>query len=236
MDSFSNIADMCKKHVTLLSWQTYHTPENLTEILVGEVGELSELCVWLTKKQILDNTRLYKSVKEELADVIIAVIFLYNSLHLDVNLETLIKSKLDIEEMKYPVKKYKGVSKYEMLQPASRARLKAKKIPNANINKRFKISDFQSMAWKNNIQRDWHSFYSPASLCLGIFEDVSKIFISFQRRTTKITNSFEKIVWAIPGILILALRLAEYLEIRDINDIVVGKLKSDYKRFKKISY
>ena len=54
MNTFTDICIKCQSMVEKLNWQTYHTPENLSSILIGEIGELSELCVWLTKEQITE--------------------------------------------------------------------------------------------------------------------------------------------------------------------------------------
>ncbi len=77
----------------------------------------------------------------------------------------------------------------------------------------------------------WNKFYSPATLCLGIFEDCSKIYTSYQRRTNVIERSYDKAVWAIAGILILSLRLHKFLLLDDFGKIIQQKIDKDYKRF-----
>lgn len=209
--------------------ETYHTPENLASLLVGEVGELSELCVWLNKEQI--KSTIEKQVTEELADVVKGTIFLFNSLNIRLSLETLIYAKLDYETLRYQVEEFKGKSKYEKITPKDQKVVKPPKLPEKNIINSYSIEALEKRAWNNTVQRNWDKYYTPASLCLGISEDCSKIYTSFQRRTDVIPNSYEKLVWAIAGILILSMRFHKYLELDDLGEIVLKKIKKDFERF-----
>jgi NTP pyrophosphatase (non-canonical NTP hydrolase) len=229
--TFSNLRKDCYELVEKLNWQTYHTPENLASILVGEVGELAELCVWLTKEQIIEKKSLNKNVTEELADVVKATLYLFNSLHLDLSLETLVSRKLEYEDIRYPIAEFKGLSKYEKLTVDEEKKTKTLALPKKNIRKIYTIDELESWAWDNSRGRSWDTYYTPASLCLGIFEDCSKIYTSFQRRTNKLDKPFEKLVWAISGILILTLRMHTFLGLADYYGIVEKKLKKDLKRF-----
>jgi len=231
MNTFTGISKRCESLVKKLNWQTYHTPENLVSILVSEVGELSELCVWLSKAQIQENEKIKKDISEEFADVVKAMVYFYNSLHLDISIETLISSKLDLEDSKYPVGKYLGKSKYEKLTVKQAKAFKKSKLPTKNIDPVPTINMLESRSWSNAKDRNWDDFYTPATLCLAIFEDCSKIYTSFQRRTTVIDQAYYKMVWAVAGILILCLRLHTFLELENIGILVKRKLDVDIKRF-----
>lgn len=233
MTTFTALSKKCEDMVTKLHWQTYHTPENLTSLLIGEVGEISEICVWLTKEQILTNLQLKEHVIEELGDVVKGTLFLFNSLHLPATIETLIAAKLDYENFIYPVSEFKGQSKYQKLTLHAQKDIVVPALPTKNIVAPITIDELEQRAWANAKSREWDKYYSPASLCLGIFEDCSKIYTSFQRRTTIIANSHERMVWAIAGILILSMRLHTYLELDDLGKIIITKLDADYKRFSK---
>lgn len=232
MSTFSEISKQCYMLVDKLDWQTYHTPENLASILVSEVGELSEICVWLTKEQVEKNRNIKLSISEEFADVVKAAIYFYNSLHLNVSLETLISKKLDQEESKYQVKKYLGKSKYEELSIDQAKSLKKPGLPIRNIKETLSIKQLEERAWSNAKLRNWDNFYTPATLCLAIFEDCSKIYTSFQRRTIIIEQAYPKVVWAVAGILILCLRFGKFLDLGEIDILVRKKMKKDFERFK----
>ena len=83
-------------------WKQFHTPSNLAKAISIESGELLEEFLWDN-----DNFNL-QNVKEELADVMIYCIHMANAL--DVNIEDIINTKMDKNEMKYPVEKAKGKS------------------------------------------------------------------------------------------------------------------------------
>lgn len=83
-------------------WDKYHTPNNLAKTIAIEATELLECFQWN------ENYKIEK-VKEELADVIVNCQNLIDNLGLDI--DEVINSKMDQNEKKYPVEKFKGIAK-----------------------------------------------------------------------------------------------------------------------------
>lgn len=85
------------------NWGQFHSPANLVKSIVIESAELLELFQWDETSYDLGR------VSEELADVLIYCYQLSDALGLDV--DQIIHSKLDRNELKYPVDLAKGTSK-----------------------------------------------------------------------------------------------------------------------------
>ena len=93
-------------------WDQFHTPKNLLIALVAEMGELSEVVLWKSDKELenfLSSSEGKEKISEEIADVAIYLIRLCQKLN--VNLLEIIQSKMDKNSAKYPVDKSKGNSK-----------------------------------------------------------------------------------------------------------------------------
>ena len=89
-------------------WEQFHSPENLAKSIVIEAAELLECFQWDGDGYDLQH------VKEELADVMIYVQDMLDSLGLDA--DEIVNMKMDQNEKKYPVEKAKGSSvKYDRL-------------------------------------------------------------------------------------------------------------------------
>ncbi len=84
-------------------WDQYHTPSNLAKTIVIESTELLECFQWNNDKFDLEH------VKEELADVIVNCQNLIDKLCLDV--DEIVNKKLEQNEKKYPVEKFKSLDK-----------------------------------------------------------------------------------------------------------------------------
>lgn len=91
-------------------WEQFHDPKNLAEAISIESAELLEKFLWTTtdKAYDMDNQKL-EDIKEEIADIMIFLIYLCNGLNID--LAQAVESKIEINEKKYPVEKAKGSSK-----------------------------------------------------------------------------------------------------------------------------
>ena len=85
-------------------WAQFHNPKDLAIALNIEASELLELFLWKTE----DGANISR-VKEELADILIYSLLLANKYNLDV--QTIIESKLKKNSEKYPVDKARGSAK-----------------------------------------------------------------------------------------------------------------------------
>lgn len=83
-------------------WRQFHSPENLAKAISIEASELLEHFLW-------DNNYDKEDVGEELADVMIYCLHMADSIGVDI--EEVIKKKMDKNEKKYPIEKAKGTSK-----------------------------------------------------------------------------------------------------------------------------
>lgn len=91
------------------NWEQFHTGQNLAKSIVIEAAELLEVYQWDDKEKSVDK------VKEELADVLIYCVLLAEKYNL--NIEDIIKEKLDSNNKKYPVDKAFGsAKKYDELE------------------------------------------------------------------------------------------------------------------------
>ena len=96
------IQDRIKKFVSDRDWSQFHSPENLSKSIVIEAAELLENFQW-------DSCYNFQDVQDELADVLIYCYQLAIALDLDV--EEIMNSKMDKNELKYPIEKSKSNSK-----------------------------------------------------------------------------------------------------------------------------
>ncbi|UCR89905.1 nucleotide pyrophosphohydrolase [Mycetocola spongiae] len=88
-------------------WQSFHTPENLAKSISIEAAELLECFQWGPDSREDD-------VRHELADVLTYCLMMANRLGLDA--ETIIREKLEITRVKYPIERSRGRSeKYDRL-------------------------------------------------------------------------------------------------------------------------
>lgn len=88
-------------------WDQFHSPENLAKSISIEAAELLELYQWT-------STPDQERVEEELADVLTYCIHLANRLGVDI--DEIIRSKLEKTRAKYPVELAKGrMTKYTEL-------------------------------------------------------------------------------------------------------------------------
>ena len=84
------------------NWKQYHTPKNLTQALASEVGELNDLYLWNREPE-------KSSVGQEMADILIYLLSLADIAEIDLTQEIIFK--LQINEVKYPIKKARGNDK-----------------------------------------------------------------------------------------------------------------------------
>ena len=92
-------------------WDQFHSIKNLTMALSVESSELVEIYQWISEEESNDksNEKIMQKTKDELADILIYLIRI--SSKLDIDLEAAVLSKMEQNELKYPVDKSKGNSK-----------------------------------------------------------------------------------------------------------------------------
>ena len=84
-------------------WDKYHSPVNIAKSIVIEATELLECFQWNDDEYNLEH------VKEELADVIVNCQNMLDKLCLDA--DEIVNKKMDQNEKKYPVEKFKSIDK-----------------------------------------------------------------------------------------------------------------------------
>lgn len=85
-------------------WEKFHKIKDLVLGLTIESSELAELFLWKTDEE-LDQIDL-KKIRHEIADI---YIFLnYIAKYYEINLEQAVLEKIELNNQKYPISKFKG--------------------------------------------------------------------------------------------------------------------------------
>ena len=115
-NDLQNLQSEIDDFVEVRDWSQFHTPRNLAMSISIEAAELLECIQWkeVSNEELLSNSKLKKSVEDELADVMIYSLRFCSSLGLDPL--QIMREKLSQNRVKYPVDKAKGKSeKYDQL-------------------------------------------------------------------------------------------------------------------------
>ena len=88
-------------------WRKFHNEKDLAISISLEASELLELFQWKNSEEVVE--RSLNEIKEELADVLIYSLMMADNLNLDV--EDIIKEKIEINTKKYPIELSKGNNK-----------------------------------------------------------------------------------------------------------------------------
>ena len=88
-------------------WRKFHNEKDLAISISLEASELLELFQWKQSEEVVEKS--LQEIREELADVFMYSFMLADNLNLDV--EEIIKEKIDINSKKYPVELSKGNNK-----------------------------------------------------------------------------------------------------------------------------
>ena len=94
------------------NWKQFHTPKDLAISLSLEAAELLEIFQWSGTDLVVENKR--DKIEEELADVMMYCLLLADNR--GINVEEIIRKKLEANRKKYPIEKSYGKSnKYHEL-------------------------------------------------------------------------------------------------------------------------
>ena len=95
-DSIASLQARIQSFSEERDWDQFHTPKNLLIALVAEMGELSEVVLWKSDKDLenyLASSEGKEKISEEIADVAIYLIRLCQKLN--INILEVIQSKMD---------------------------------------------------------------------------------------------------------------------------------------------
>lgn len=111
MGDFDALQDQMRQFVAEREWGQFHDPKSLLLALTGEVGELCELFQWLPAPQAAETARrppLADAVNDELADVLLYLVALADTL--DVDLVSVAAAKLRRNQARFPVDTFRAVA------------------------------------------------------------------------------------------------------------------------------
>jgi NTP pyrophosphatase (non-canonical NTP hydrolase) len=92
-------------------WEQFHDPKNLSMALSVEVAELVEIFQW-SKSGGLDEIKdpeTKEAIQKEIADIFNYLLKLVDLM--DIDLEKVALEKIQENAKKYPIEKFKGISK-----------------------------------------------------------------------------------------------------------------------------
>ncbi|RLI03182.1 nucleotide pyrophosphohydrolase [Candidatus Bathyarchaeota archaeon] len=90
-------------------WEQFHLPKELATAITIEASELLELFLWNEREQaatVKQDQHKMTRIKEEVADVLIYLLFLSHDL--DIDLTEAVLDKLEKNRLKYPEEEYRG--------------------------------------------------------------------------------------------------------------------------------
>ena len=101
----SELKEQVKEFNTARSWKQFHTPKEVAISISIEAAELLEIFQWkaLSRSDIERDPEKLFQIQEEIADIMIYIFSLANTLDLDVSSAVL--EKLEKNAEKYPVNK-----------------------------------------------------------------------------------------------------------------------------------
>jgi NTP pyrophosphatase (non-canonical NTP hydrolase) len=100
-----SLTDLIVRFRNERNWGQFHNPKDLAISLSLESSELLENFQWKSSEEAIYENG--ENIKDELADVIIYSILLANELDLDI--EGIVKDKIQKNKKKYPVQKAYGI-------------------------------------------------------------------------------------------------------------------------------
>ena len=105
------IQSRLKKFAEERDWEQLHSPKNITMALSVEVAELVEIFQWSNSGGLdeINDPDTKVQIEKEIADIFNYLLKLTDML--DIDLEKAALNKIDENNAKYQVEKFKGISK-----------------------------------------------------------------------------------------------------------------------------
>ena len=105
------IQSRLKKFAEERDWEQFHSPKNITMALSVEVAELVEIFQWSNSGGLdeINDPDTKVQIEKEIAGIFNYLLKLTDML--DIDLEKAALNKIDENDAKYPVEKFKGISK-----------------------------------------------------------------------------------------------------------------------------
>jgi NTP pyrophosphatase (non-canonical NTP hydrolase) len=105
------IQSRLKKFAEDRDWEQFHSPKNITMALSVEVAELVEIFQWSNSGGLdeINDPDIKVQIEKEIADIFNYLLKLTDMLNID--LEKAALNKINENDAKYPVEKFKGISK-----------------------------------------------------------------------------------------------------------------------------
>ena len=91
------------------NWEQFHVPKELATAISIEASELLELFLWKEREstnQVKKDKRRMNLIIDEIADILIYLLFL--SYDLEIDLPLALKQKMEKNAKKYPEEEYRG--------------------------------------------------------------------------------------------------------------------------------
>ena len=105
------IKSRLKKFSEERDWEQFHTPKNIVMALSVEVAELVEIFQWSNSGGLdeIEDPEIKAQIEREIADIFNYLIKLTDML--DIDLEKASLNKIEENDIKYPVDRFKGIAK-----------------------------------------------------------------------------------------------------------------------------
>ncbi|HCZ07475.1 MAG: hypothetical protein PWP37_957 [Thermotogota bacterium] len=112
----TDVVEKLKNFRDSRDWRKFHDPKNLAMSIAIEAAELMEIFQWVNSNDSLDKAREQEHrVREEVADILLYLLSLADTLQIDLRNACL--EKLDLNEKRYPVaESYGRALKYTELK------------------------------------------------------------------------------------------------------------------------
>jgi NTP pyrophosphatase (non-canonical NTP hydrolase) len=109
VNSIEEMVPLLLKFRSERKWEQFHIPKDLATAISIEASELLELFLWKereSKGQVKKDRHMMNLIIDEMADILIYLLFLSYDLGIDLSLA--VKQKIEKNEKKYPKDEFKG--------------------------------------------------------------------------------------------------------------------------------